>query len=67
MSVAACETWIWGNRLQAATQAAMDLLQGGEISKSSKTGEEWLDTLNKTLGDTTTVIEGLLDNLPPAQ
>jgi len=64
MSAAACDTWIWGNKLQGSVAAAKDLLMSGEIDKTTKAGESWLSELNKVVGSATDAIDTLLANLP---
>ena len=63
-TAAACETWIWGNRLNGASQGAMDLLTAGMIDPNSTEGAAWLEKVNSILGQATNDLESMLASLP---
>lgn len=65
MSQAACESWVWGTRLEGAAKATAGLGQA-KIDTASPEESTWFAQQNALLADTTAKLEDALSRFPGA-
>lgn len=64
MSAAACDVWIWGNRVAELVETTQDLVLAGEVDRATKEGEAWIVKVNEVFADAADRLQTLVSALP---